>query len=118
MNCLELFAGAGGLALGLHQAGFKIVGAVEFDKYACETLRQNDFVEKVIEADITKISNIKDYITEDIDLISGGFLVKHLAMLVLDVDLQIPVVHYSTTMHAFLHRLSLKCSLLKTSKAY
>lgn len=73
MNCLELFAGAGGLALGLHQAGFKIVGAVEFDKYACETLRQNDFVEKVIEADITKIDNIKDYITEDIDLISGGF---------------------------------------------
>lgn len=38
---VELFAGAGGLALGLEKAGFKTLATVENNKWACETLRKN-----------------------------------------------------------------------------
>lgn len=38
---IELFAGAGGLALGLEEAGIEGQLFVEFDQKACETLREN-----------------------------------------------------------------------------
>jgi DNA (cytosine-5)-methyltransferase 1 len=38
---VELFAGAGGLALGTAQAGFRHAAVLEWDKFACETLRHN-----------------------------------------------------------------------------
>jgi site-specific DNA-cytosine methylase len=40
-RAVDLFAGAGGLTLGLKQAGFEIVGAVESDAVAAETYRKN-----------------------------------------------------------------------------
>lgn len=70
---LELFAGAGGLALGLEQAGLKNVGLVENDKSACSTLKINKPYWNVIERDITKIASIRDLVNDRIDLISGGF---------------------------------------------
>lgn len=41
MKCVELFAGAGGLAMGVHLAGFKPQAVVEWDKWACDTIREN-----------------------------------------------------------------------------
>ena len=55
-STIELFAGAGGLALGLELAGFEEVGLVEFDKTACETLRINRPKWNVIEEDIVEVS--------------------------------------------------------------
>lgn len=41
MKCIELFSGAGGLALGLDKAGFEHCAVVEWNKDACETIRAN-----------------------------------------------------------------------------
>ncbi len=40
-SVLELFAGAGGLAVGLEKAGLKCIALNEIDKWACQTLRKN-----------------------------------------------------------------------------
>lgn len=73
---LELFAGAGGLALGLEHAGFNNVASIELDKDATQTLRDNRPDWKVIEADINIVAEdgIEKYMNYDgeIDLISGG----------------------------------------------
>lgn len=37
----DFFCGCGGLGLGFQNAGFKIVGAWDFDKYAVATYREN-----------------------------------------------------------------------------
>lgn len=68
---IELFAGAGGLALGLEQAGFEGLAYVEFDHTACETLRKNRPNWNVIEDDIHNVSFLP-YSNMDIDLVSGG----------------------------------------------
>ena len=76
-SVVELFAGAGGLALGLEEAGFKSKAVVEIDKWASATLRKNRPSWNVIEGDITKISQegITKYLKDDIeiDLLSGGY---------------------------------------------
>jgi DNA (cytosine-5)-methyltransferase 1 len=41
INSLELFCGAGGLALGLHQAGFEPKALIERDKDSCDNIRAN-----------------------------------------------------------------------------
>lgn len=76
-NTIELFAGAGGLALGVEKAGFNTIGLIEFDKEACETLRKNRPNWRVICDDIANISSLdlEEYFQisrGELDLLSGG----------------------------------------------
>lgn len=41
LKSLELFAGAGGLALGMTKANIQHIGVVEWNAHACETIRRN-----------------------------------------------------------------------------
>lgn len=52
----DLFSGCGGLTLGLEQAGFKVVGAVEIDPLAVETYEANHEDVVVWPTDIRKLS--------------------------------------------------------------
>ncbi len=77
LKTIELFAGAGGLALGIERAGFKTLGLVEFDKNATDTLTYNRPQWKVIHDDIANISklDLEEYFRikkGDLDLLSGG----------------------------------------------
>jgi DNA (cytosine-5)-methyltransferase 1 len=68
---IELFAGCGGLAIGMEKAGFVSVLLNEIDKDACATLRKNRPTWQTIEGDIAHVS-FSDY-RDKIDIISGGF---------------------------------------------
>lgn len=70
-NSIELFAGAGGLALGMEKAGFNHVMLNEIEHSACETLRLNRPHWNVLEEDIHKI-DFTPY-KGKVDFISGGF---------------------------------------------
>lgn len=67
---IELFAGAGGLALGLEEAGLCGVEFVEFDHTACETLRKNRTNWNITEGDIHDV-DFKPYYGK-VDVVSGG----------------------------------------------
>lgn len=74
---IELFAGAGGLALGLEEAGFDHSGLVEFNKAAADTLKANrpewlvlwEDVAKVAERDLEAEFGVKK---GELALLSGG----------------------------------------------
>lgn len=68
---IELFAGAGGLALGMSKAGFKHVLLNEIDHDACQTLVMNRPEWHVAEGDIHRL-DFKKYHGQ-IDLLTGGF---------------------------------------------
>ncbi|WP_171822219.1 DNA cytosine methyltransferase, partial [Campylobacter jejuni] len=74
---IELFAGAGGLAIGLEKSGFEHIGLVEIDKHASLTLKYNrpcwnvinEDIEQVVERNLEIEFNIKK---GELDLLSGG----------------------------------------------
>ena len=68
---LELFAGAGGLAIGMEQAGLKCVALNEIDHWACETLRENRPNWNVMEGDIRNLSF--SHLNGKVDVVTGGF---------------------------------------------
>lgn len=68
---IELFAGAGGLALGMEKAGFESILLNEIDKHACSTLRKNRQEWDVIEGDVSSI-DFSAY-KNKVDILSGGF---------------------------------------------
>lgn len=70
-SVLELFAGAGGLAIGLEQAGLKCSLLNELDKWACQTLRENRPHWNVLEGDIKKFDFTEFH--NKIDVVTGGF---------------------------------------------
>lgn len=70
-TCIDLFAGAGGTALGLENAGFTHVLLNEWDKAACSTLRSNRPQWNIVEGDVSSI-NFNDF-KGQVDLLEGGF---------------------------------------------
>jgi DNA (cytosine-5)-methyltransferase 1 len=77
MRSLELFAGAGGLALGASSVGFRHVGVVEWNQDACSSLKENkrrglEHVRDwpILQADVRSL-RYSDFGT-DIELLAGG----------------------------------------------
>ena len=115
---IELFAGAGGLALGLEQAGFNHIGLVEFDVPATATLKANrpnwkvlcEDVEEVAKRDLEKEFGIAKY---ELDLLSGGAPCQSFSYAGKRLGLQdvrgTMFYHYAT----FLHKLQPKMFLFE-----
>lgn len=77
VRSLELFSGAGGLALGLEAAGFHHAALVEFNPSACRTVRCNidggqplarDWL--LHQGDVRKLDFVR--LVRSVDLVSGG----------------------------------------------
>ena len=77
MKSVELFVGAGGLGIGVSQAGFTPAAVMDWDRWACDTLRENkerglDLVREwpLHECDVREF----DFgsVEGEIDLVTGG----------------------------------------------
>lgn len=78
MRAVELFAGAGGLGMGISQAGFRPERIIEWDRWCCDTIRENRKAgsplvarwPNPIEGDI-RLTDFRE-LSGKIDLVSGG----------------------------------------------
>ena len=77
MKSIELFAGAGGLGLGITLAGFEHLAVVEWDKWACDTIRENQQrgYPLVSSWNLAQM-DVREYdysvLPEGLDLVAGG----------------------------------------------
>lgn len=83
---LELFAGGGGMALGLHNAGFRHAALIEYESKACLTLLKNAdrwkalghssppwLPDQVHETDVRQYLRSQEMVSlPDVDLVAGG----------------------------------------------
>ena len=69
MRSLELFSGTGGMAKGLEHAGFEHAQFIEFNKHACNSLRENFDPNSVFCGDVRDFDFAQ---LQDIDLVAGG----------------------------------------------
>ncbi|MCW5696978.1 MAG: DNA cytosine methyltransferase [Bauldia sp.] len=79
-TCIELFAGAGGMMLGLEMAGFKTLVANEVHPHPCLTLKRNfpnvpvvnASIRDLTGADLLRAAGLDPRRQPEIDLIAGG----------------------------------------------
>lgn len=74
LKAIDLFAGGGGLTVGLKRAGFKVVAAVEIEEHAYATYRANHPEVNALKQDVTTVSGrqLLDLAgEEEIDLLAG-----------------------------------------------
>ena len=69
LTCIEICAGAGGQAIGLHMAGFHHVALVEYEQEYCDVLKHNMPEWNVICGDVHTFDG-RPY--AGIDLLAGG----------------------------------------------
>ena len=77
MHSVELFTGAGGLGMGCSLAGFEPAAVIEWDRWACDTIRENQQSGFPLVADWPlHEGDVRgfDYeaLIEKVDLVAGG----------------------------------------------
>lgn len=118
---IELFAGAGGLAIGLEKAGFDHVGLVEFNVAAAATLKKNRPQWNVLCEDVARVADrdvLKEFCLKkkELDLLSGGAPCQSFSYAGKRLGLEdvrgTMFYHYAT----FLHKLQPKMFLFENVK--
>ena len=71
---LDLFSGAGGLSLGFEQAGYEVVGGVDFAPAAVDTFKRNFGCEKGLLKDLRQPGSgeIRSLVGSGVDVVIGG----------------------------------------------
>jgi len=70
IRTIDLFSGAGGLSLGLKQAGFKAEAAIEIDRFAVATYARHSPDVELISSDVRRV-NFRSFLNR-VDVVVGG----------------------------------------------
>lgn len=78
MRSVEMFSGAGGLAIGMGNAGFQHEALLEWNKHACNTLRDNKSRDyhharhwRIVEGDVRSFDFAQE-VTGHVNIVAGG----------------------------------------------